>query len=579
MLTRLIVKNFKRFAEIDIALNNPVIFIGPNNSGKTSALQALALWHTGVKKWAEKKANSEAKVRSGVPINRLDLVAVPVPVSSLLWKDLHLRESNGNPNAKAKAKTKNIKIEIIVEGVAGNTSWRYGLEFDYANAEVIYCRPIEDSKQKQKGLEHALHTNVAYLPPMSGLASQELRLDRGAINVRISEGRTADVLRNLCYQILYPDDSKINGDPKRRWNELRSRIKTIFGVDIQVPEYIKERGEIKMIYRDEKNTPLDLSASGRGLQQVLLLLSYMYANPNAVLLLDEPDAHLEILRQRDNYRLLTDIAAEQNNQLIIATHSEVVLREAQDKDLVVAFIGKPHTMTSHQQVRKSLSNIGFEDYYKAELKHWVLYLEGSTDFEILSAFAKTLNHPVREYLDQSPFVHYLGNNIPQQARDHFYGLREAYPNLKGIAIFDRLEKSIVDEPSIQQLAWQKKEIENYFAFPEVLERYCAETNGTDLFSTPSEKSLSVMKESIQDIIPPVAFRNPNDPWWLNTKMSDDFLDRVFELYFQKLNLRNTFRKTNYFQLASLLPKEKIDKEVIEKLDAILFVAESAKGFN
>jgi len=48
MLTKLTVRNFKRFGEIEIELDNPVVFIGPNNSGKTSALQALALWHVGV---------------------------------------------------------------------------------------------------------------------------------------------------------------------------------------------------------------------------------------------------------------------------------------------------------------------------------------------------------------------------------------------------------------------------------------------------------------------------------------------------------------------------------------------------
>ena len=43
MLTKLIIRKFKRFGQIEIELGNPVVFIGPNNSGKTSALQALAL--------------------------------------------------------------------------------------------------------------------------------------------------------------------------------------------------------------------------------------------------------------------------------------------------------------------------------------------------------------------------------------------------------------------------------------------------------------------------------------------------------------------------------------------------------
>ena len=41
MLTKLTIRNFKRFGEVEIELGNPVVFIGPNNSGKTSAMQAL----------------------------------------------------------------------------------------------------------------------------------------------------------------------------------------------------------------------------------------------------------------------------------------------------------------------------------------------------------------------------------------------------------------------------------------------------------------------------------------------------------------------------------------------------------
>ncbi len=44
MLTRLLVRRFKLFEELDIELGQRVLFVGPNNSGKTSALQALALW-------------------------------------------------------------------------------------------------------------------------------------------------------------------------------------------------------------------------------------------------------------------------------------------------------------------------------------------------------------------------------------------------------------------------------------------------------------------------------------------------------------------------------------------------------
>ena len=54
MLTRLQIKNFKMLTDCEIELGDSVVFIGPNNSGKSTALQAIALWNIGVKKWAEK---------------------------------------------------------------------------------------------------------------------------------------------------------------------------------------------------------------------------------------------------------------------------------------------------------------------------------------------------------------------------------------------------------------------------------------------------------------------------------------------------------------------------------------------
>ncbi|MBI4463833.1 MAG: AAA family ATPase, partial [Acidobacteria bacterium] len=71
MLIKLTIRNFKRFGTIEIDLGNPVVFIGPNNSGKTSALQALALWAVGLRRWNEKRKGKVApEKRPGVTINR-----------------------------------------------------------------------------------------------------------------------------------------------------------------------------------------------------------------------------------------------------------------------------------------------------------------------------------------------------------------------------------------------------------------------------------------------------------------------------------------------------------------------------
>ena len=572
MLTKLICRNFKNFDDVEIELGNPVVFIGPNNSGKTTALQALALWEIGLKRWNEKrKGRANPEKRPGVAINRRDLISVPVPNARLLWRNLQVRDVK---RIDGKQRTQNIRIDIIVEGVTAGKAWECGLEFDYANQESFYCRPLRTSEKDGKVVEQmpvpeeAAGFSVAFLPPMSGLASNEIRLEEGTIGVRIGEGRTAEVLRNLCYQVSQDNET---------WDNLCYQIHALFGVQLDKPDYITERGEITMNYRDESDISLDLSLSGRGLQQTLLLLAYIAAHPGSILLLDEPDAHLEILRQRQIYQVLTESATEHSSQIVAASHSEVILSEAAERDVVIAFLGTPHRIDDRgSQLSKSLRIIGFEQYYQAEQQGWVLYLEGATDLAILRAFAEKLNHPTKDVL-QAPFVHYVGNQ-PAKAREHFYGLREAKPNLVGFCLFDRISSEYEMQPELIEHVWRRCEIENYIVLnKQVLINWAwaeAEEHIADVqFPT---LWVSTIDQTIDDIEKALETLGQESPWSPNTKVSTEFLDPLFTSFFKKLGLPNLMQKTNYHTLVQFVQADQIDPEVTDVLDAILEVANKAK---
>lgn len=575
MLTRLTIRNFKRFRQAAIELGSPVVFIGPNDSGKTTALQALALWDIGIRRWNEKRSGKPpASKRPGVAINRGDLIAVPVPAANLLWRDLHVRDIKKvavEGKSKPKLNTANIRIDILVEGVSEGKEWKCGLEFDYTNDESFYCRPLRTGNGKRMEVPmEASSVRVAFLPPMSGLAPRERRLEPGAINVQLGEGNTAEVLRNLCFQILQGEDGE------QKWQRTCKWISELFGVELEKPVYIPQRGEIALSYRNPSGIRLDLSSAGRGLQQTLLLLAHLVVNPQSVLLLDEPDAHLEILRQLQIYQLLVEAAREHGSQIVAASHSEVVLNEAADRDTVVAFVGKPHRIDDRgSQVLKSLKQIGFEQYYQAEQTGWVLYTEGSTDLAILRSFAEKLNHQAKN-LFAKLFVHYVGNQ-PAKARDHFFGLQEAKPDLVGFALFDRISQQLRPHPDLKEYMWHRNEIENYLCSSEALLAY-AEASAQEVAAGPlfiseeSQKRKHAMQECIQDLVPRVALRDPSDRWWKETKASDDFLDRLFKVFYKKLGMPNLMNKTDYHVIARHVPVERIDPEVSTVLDLIVQTA-------
>lgn len=575
MLTKLICRNFKNFGEVEIELGNPVVFIGPNNSGKTTALQALALWEIGLKRWNEnRKGKTNSEKRSGVVINRLHLTTVPIPSVRFLWRNLRVRDTE---KVDGKQRTHNIRIDIVVEGVTNGKRWECGLEFDYANQESIYCRPLRISEDNETFAsrmvipDEAGGLSVAYLPPMSGLASNEIRLEQGTIGVRIGEGRTAEVLRNLCFQISQDTET---------WKKLCEQVHTLFSVRLLKPDYIPERGEFVMYYEDESGVILDLSSSGRGLQQTLLLLAYIAAHPGSVLLLDEPDAHLEILRQRQIYQVLTELAREHGSQIVAASHSEVILNEAAERDVVIAFLGNPHRIDDRgSQLSKSLRTIGYEQYYQAEQQGWVLYLEGATDLAILRAFAEKLDHPLQDAL-KAPYVEYIGNQ-PGKAREHFYGLREAKSDIVGFSLFDRISEQLHIHPDLIEYAWNQREFENYIvSSKQVLIEWTHDAAQKqscgplfDVIWVPKWKS--TMEETITEIEKALATLNKGSPWSSGTKVTDDFLDPLFEAFFGKLEIPNLMQKTNYHALVKFVPTDQIDTEVNDVLDAILDVANRA----
>jgi hypothetical protein len=402
---------------------------------------------------------------------------------------------------------------------------------------------------------------VALLPAMSGLAAVEPKWEAGRVDVLIGEGQTAQVLRNLCHQLWQ--------EQRDRWDQLVARMRQLFGVILMPPQNVVARGEITMAYeRDGAN--LDLSSAGRGQQQILLLLAYVLANPGTTLLLDEPDAHLEVVRQRETYNLLSELAQEHGSQIIAASHSEVVLEEAARKDTLVAFVGRPHRIDDRgAQVRKWLADYPIDQLYQTELQGWVLYLEGPTDLAVLLAFAEKLNHPAREALER-PFVYYVANDTTKVQR-HFYALREAKSDVVGVALFDRLVQAPRDLGA-EALMWSRREIENYLTRQDILEAWARQDAPGDLFVEPH---LNAMRKAIGDV--EAAQRTLGKDIWSNDiKATDEVLDPIFRQYFGLTKQSLLFRKADYHRLVRLVPPEQVDPEVTEKLDKIVSIARRAQ---
>ncbi len=470
------IQNFKVFGdEVSMQLEDISVLIGANNSGKTSVIQALALWSWAVKLWYEKKKNtqSQAQRNKGVALNRLEIAQVPIKETRYFWNNAGIRQGS-NENISLI-----IKVGLYYKGAVKEL----GMTFTYHSPDLMYCQPTSAVFQ-DNGMDfiaYASHLPINLLYPMSGMSDKEFVFQEQAIRTQIGIGQTANVLRNICYHLFTKSEED--------WKYLVDMMYQLFSIKLKDP-FIRATGVLELFYNYENRQKtvkdLDITLAGRGQQQMLLVLAYLLSNKGSILTIDEPDAHLEILRQSQVFRLLQEVAKQYDCQIIIVTHSEVVLNDAQS----VLFVSDGEVQeisdtSDHKYIKDALKNFGIEHYYKAKLNPHILYVEGSTDIDILRAFATKYHHPAKVILEDRLHYYYTQNEREKQDihneidrrsgyyqsfNKHFQAIKKAVPELKAIAIFDGDNKSRQDEinEGYGMFFWKRYEIENYVITPKAV---------------------------------------------------------------------------------------------------------------
>jgi predicted ATPase len=574
------IENFKRYGQVQrIELDHPAVLIGPNNCGKTSVLQAIALWSIGLRTWRAESEGSNAEIRKGKALNRLSIHAVPVPKTRHLWHNL-----------KTGKKDLTIRVGVDVNGTPSPVTVVFR---HHPSDELVYCEPSPDSLASSEALEAAANLDVALLYPMSGISSDEAVILRKRVEFLMGRGSTAEVLRNICLHVLEksPED----------WDQITGLMNRLFRIRLGKPS-IDEKGGVQLAYEQaEVNGELDLGLSGRGFQQMLLIFAHLHLHKQSVVLIDEPDAHLEILRQQQVFALLRDIARRNGCQVILATHSEVVLRAALDNNLTLILDGEIENLAKKPEIVNALKHFGAEHYVKAREAGHVLYVEGSTDVEMLRAFAERLGHPVKDRLTDGAGlnVYFLQDNYPDntpsndkslerveggfglKAADHFQALKGILPALCGLEIRDNdgKQRTSTERQGLNVRVWKRYELENYFITPELLLHFVASRSpGEDLFS---QRRLQILEDLIREQVFDGAvadfeiYRRSDAAtrgtlWRSQTKSKklSTFAEDFFERLASATGTRILARKGNFHELIGLCHPADIDGDVTQMLDAL-----------
>ena len=541
MINTVRIRGFKRFQEVEFHLSSHVVLAGPNNTGKTTVLQAIASWALALRRWQELNDFNRRRGYTRAAITRQAFSAVPLRSFDLLWIDRRYREQ--------------IEIEIR------HKDWSVTMEFAPDSTEQIYVRPKADTSADTL---RDLDLQTVFVPPMTGLAIDEPLFQMPKIKQLLGLSRPGEVLRNLL--------AEANRD-EAAWDRLRASIEKLFGYEILPPD--TSGAHILSEYRMAGATGprFDIASAGSGFQQVLMLLAFLNTRSGAVLLLDEPDAHLHVILQDAIYRELRIAAAQQRSQMVVATHSEVVINSVEPRELY-AMLDEPRRIADNAERSRLVSSLHVlsnADVMQAMGVHGILYAEDYTDIDILRAWAAQLGHRAERLLTTEvmwkPMVFQAREDGPGvRAREHFAALQLVREDISGLELVDGDGHSdIRDSPitgmGLQRLRWRRYEIESYLIHPDALARFVEAEVGTDSVGPHIDDMLAYW----HDRFPPSVVRAPlGDDVYLNsTKARTLLLPSLLEA----AGLHG-LPYTRYHEIAARMLPQEIHPEVYDKLDAI-----------
>lgn len=540
MIRRVVIRGFKRFQETEFNLPGHVVLAGPNNAGKTTFLQAISAWSLTFERW--KQLNDYQRHGGSytrAPIARQAFSAVPLGSFDLLWRE---RRFQG-------------LIEIQIQSA---DDWTITMELIANSTEQIYVRPKPDATPD---VLRRASLKTVFVPAMTGLTTEEPVYQKPKLDLLMGQARPGEVLRNLLLEANQLEEA---------WNRLRRSIHTLFGYVLLPPD--GTGAHIVSEYQEREGGPrLDIASAGSGFQQVLMLLTFLHTRPGAVLLLDEPDAHLHMILQDAIYGELRSVAMRQHSQLLIATHSEVIINTVEPRELC-ALLDQPRMLSDSQERTRLIQSLGVltnADILQSLEVPGILYLENYTDLDILRAWAKALQHPIADFLATRVFwkptvVETRAGAPGMKAREHHQALLLVRGDLPALELVDGdahegIQSTEITGHGFQRLRWRRYEIESYLVHPDALARYVQAQVGTE-----PGPHLEDLRRHFEENYP-IFLRDPmaDNPIAMKLKARTDILPPALAA----AGLPG-IHYTRYHEIAALMLPEEIHPEVREKLDLI-----------
>jgi hypothetical protein len=503
MIAKLILRNFKSIGEQIYEFTPFDLLVGRNNSGKSTVLQAMAIWQFCVDEFHRSRRTGSTGIQVILP----NFTALPLPEFILLWKD---RTDRAYPMDETSGKRKQefILIEILLEWLDSNGKlFTFGVELRYHSPQTIYAIPAGGWEKFRSYEKNADLPCIAYVPPFSGLEPSEKRLDDPPMRQQVGKGQPGSVLRNLLLRVNTESQPKskkksFHTPDLSDWDELANAIHRWFNVKISLPQYDSKKDVFITVEYVQEDRSYDIIAGGSGFHQTLTLLAFLFGYQPTTILLDEPDAHLHVNLQREILDFFKKKSQERGIQFLIATHAEEFARGVDASQIVSLLNRTPKRIDSTPPILRAMADVSNEEITRLTGSPYILYVEGETDERILRAWAAACG--AQSAMDKVCFKAMGGGNksdMKGRADQHFSALKEIIPKISRLMLFDFDDADNAFHPDTGNqvlFEWKRKNIENYLLVPDTWRRAALiklRLTDDDLFA---QSALAIINRFFQD---------------------------------------------------------------------------------
>lgn len=294
------VKRFKNIRQVSFKTDKINVFVGSNNSGKSTLAQIL---HFGVSILQAIELNNKwgKKERKAVSFSPSQLLYSPCVDLYSLGYGGRLTE-NKNEAIELSINLENgEKIDITIQkGRNGNI--------------LVSVNNVPEAKK----LSQIDKPYTIYSPGLAGIARNERLISKGVLLRTIARGDANLVLRNILYRLSISKN-------KTDWENFLEDMRIIFpNINLTV-KFNEATDENILVFSDTGSGNVPIELAGTGVLQSIQILSYVHYFHPSIIILDEPDSHLHPNNQRLLCRLLQSVSEDREIQLFLTTHSRHVI--------------------------------------------------------------------------------------------------------------------------------------------------------------------------------------------------------------------------------------------------------------